>query len=367
MLTHKQFGFRPQRSTQDVLNIVTNYIHINKATGYKTALITKDVERAFDTVWHEGLRYKICTKFNFPRPLQKLLCNFLHNRKMQIRFCNHLSEKFRLNAGVPQGSVLSPTLFTMYTNDMPGPRHPHSLTLQYADDVTTLVRAYQFDFLSQRAQQEIDHVTQFELIWRIKTNPNKSQITYFKHRRGPGRPYLPVYINRHSPNRTPIPIATNNTVLGVTFDNTFRIHKHVIQKAAIARKTLIELYRFRTANIKTKLHLYKALVRPQITYAPNTIALAAKTNTLKLQRVQNQALRWIYNTKWDDFQTSESLHQRANMPPLNIYLKTLGDKQIERLLLHHETYASFLDNLDRLNTNIFHKINDPPPDPIYVR
>jgi hypothetical protein len=75
LLSHKQFGFRSHHSTQDALNIITNYVH-NKDRRLKTVLVTKDVERAFDTVWHAGLKFKLCTKFNFPPLIKKLLLQF---------------------------------------------------------------------------------------------------------------------------------------------------------------------------------------------------------------------------------------------------------------------------------------------------
>ncbi|XP_047491289.1 uncharacterized protein LOC125040661 [Penaeus chinensis] len=60
LLSSKQFGFRSHRSTNDALTILTNYCLNNKDRRLKTVLVTKDVERAFDTVWHAGLKYKLC-------------------------------------------------------------------------------------------------------------------------------------------------------------------------------------------------------------------------------------------------------------------------------------------------------------------
>ena len=138
LLSNKQFGFRSHRSTQDALNIMTNYINNNNDRRLKTVLVTKDVERAFDTVWHAGLKYKLCTKFNFPPLIKKLLCSFLDNRILRIKFLHKVSGNITMHAGVPQGSILSPTLYTLYTNDLPDPTYNDSLTILYADDCTHL-------------------------------------------------------------------------------------------------------------------------------------------------------------------------------------------------------------------------------------
>ena len=55
LLSHKHFGFRPKHSTQDALNVITNYLYISKQRRFKTVLITKDIQKAFNTVWHESL------------------------------------------------------------------------------------------------------------------------------------------------------------------------------------------------------------------------------------------------------------------------------------------------------------------------
>ena len=179
LLSQKHFEFRQQRSTQSALNVITNYLYISKSRRLKTTLITKDVQKAFDSVWHGGLKYKICTQFRFPSIIQRLLCDYLSHRKLRIKFQNCFSDYFELRAGVPQGSVLAPTLFILYTNDLPDPIRPLSLILQYADDTTQLVSARTNRNLDIHIQQELDRVTEWEHRWRIQVNKNKTHITYF--------------------------------------------------------------------------------------------------------------------------------------------------------------------------------------------
>ena len=363
LLSKKQFGFRANRSTQSALNIMTNYLQINKRR-YKTVLLTKDVQKAFDTVWHVGLKYKICRNFNLPLKSQKLLSNFLDDRKMRIRFRTAHSDYFILHAGVPQGSVLSPTLYVMYTNDLPDPLAHDSLTLQYADDVTQLARHGDADGATEKLNREIARVSDWELKWRIQTNPTKSKITYF----GTKQHFVPhnSYLYADQPNPTPIPVTRTNNVLGVTFDHRLTFRQHIDQKRAIAQSALKSIHRFRKASNKTKTHLYKALVRPLITYAPNIIQLAAHTNKRKLQIIQNRALHFIHDTHWTDFITNETLHETTNVPPLNIYWKTLGDKQIHKWIQTTPEWQHFFDNIPHVERNsLLQTINTPYPQPMY--
>ncbi|ROT70195.1 putative LINE-1 retrotransposable element ORF2 protein [Penaeus vannamei] len=117
--------FRSHHSTQDAQHHQTTYTTTTNRR-LKTVLVTKDVERAFDTVWHAGLKYKLCTKFNFPPLIKILLCNFLDDRKLKLKFLHHVSGTIRMHAGVPQGSTLSPTLYIVHKR-LTRP-HTHRLT-----------------------------------------------------------------------------------------------------------------------------------------------------------------------------------------------------------------------------------------------
>ena len=328
LISSTQFGFRSHRSTQDVLNIMISYIKNNNDRRLKTVLVTKDVERAFDTVWHTGLKYKICNNFNFPPLIKKLLCSYLDNRKLKLKFRNKISETVHMFAGVPQGGIISPTLYTLYTSDIPDTMYRDSMTLMYADDCTHLARHNVLSVLVRRINYELDIVSRWEQRWRIKTNQQKTKVLFIHAKKKP--PFDPVYLNLERP-QNPLAITNSCTVLGLTFDTHFRFHLQSKIKAALASKALSSLQRFRCATHKAKLHLFKAMVKPLISYAPLALTLAATTNRKKFQVVQNKGLRWIYNIVWDQFITTKEVHERSNMLPLNQYWQVMVCNQLERL------------------------------------
>jgi retron-type reverse transcriptase len=82
------------------------------------ATVFLDIEKAFDTTWHSGLLYKL-SESEFSTSLIKLIGSFLSQRKFRVSVEGVVSTLKVMQAGVPQGSVLSPTLFNTYINDAP--------------------------------------------------------------------------------------------------------------------------------------------------------------------------------------------------------------------------------------------------------
>ena len=134
---------------------------LHQANGSRCNLVLRDVSKAFDRVWHLGLKYKIL-HLDLTAPVESLLCDFLEDRTARIRVEDHLGPAFPLATGVPQSSVLSPTLYCIYTSDCPV--SDAGINVLYADDVSQVVfhPGRSSRMTNVRTGREITRINNFE-------------------------------------------------------------------------------------------------------------------------------------------------------------------------------------------------------------
>ncbi|GFX47083.1 RNA-directed DNA polymerase from mobile element jockey [Trichonephila clavipes] len=113
-----QHGFRKKTSTCHQLLRATNSIIDGFNNHRTTGGIFLDVEKAFDRVWHNGLIFKLI-QVNLPPYLIKIIYEYLSNRTFQLKINSIHSRIGSIQAGTPQGSILSPLLYSLYTYDFP--------------------------------------------------------------------------------------------------------------------------------------------------------------------------------------------------------------------------------------------------------
>ena len=155
-------------------------------SGEHVTAAFQDVEKAFDNVWHNGLRYKIY-QLDLPTKLCKWLFDFLVGRVIQVKTEGSLSPKVYSKAGVPQGSNLSPLLFLIYVNDMPNPSHHQTNKSQFADDAGQWAVSKNIDLAAEYLQRDLDKLARWCAKWRIKLNPENTKVIIFSTSQTPIR------------------------------------------------------------------------------------------------------------------------------------------------------------------------------------
>lgn len=278
----EQFGFRGEHSTTLQLTKVlfTAAAALNKKEG--AAAVMLDMEKAFDRVWHDGLVLKLAES-PLPRRIVAVLRAFLTNRTFYVATGEAASRPRPITAGVPQGSVLSPLLYTTYTDDVPCPSGC-SLAL-YADDTAYVATSLNTKAAAAKLQRALDLLPEWLNKWRLAANPTKTQAIAF------GRSWLPPplrFLDQDVPWKTPV------TYLGVTIDRNLTMRHHVKRIVGRAKGVSSKLRPLFTGNIpiRTKLALYKQYVRPHLTYAaPAWYSYTKEAHRQRLRAVQNTCLR----------------------------------------------------------------------------
>ena len=171
----RQHGFRKNRGTNTATAILYETIATAIGNKNKVNLVLRDISKAFDKVWHGGLKFKLI-QANLPNYLIRIISNYLDNRTATIKIGQYVGPRFPLLSGVPQGGCLSPTLFALYTADVPPPSGMNEMII-YADDITQIIQKKGSEnFLTRETEREISKINQYENKWKIKTNLDKFQI-----------------------------------------------------------------------------------------------------------------------------------------------------------------------------------------------
>lgn len=310
IINKKQHGFRRSRGTQTALAVITESIAQSKAKKQNVNLILRDIKKAFDKVWHLGLKYKIL-RTDPPEYMKRILCDYLEDREIQIQIGNFLGPAFTIESGVPQGGCLSPTLFILYTSDMPEPA-PYSDHVMFADDVTQIVSypGKSKELLSRHTAKAIENINRYEKKWKIQTSTNKFKV-------------IPVGRTNSAPlivDEDILPYTREGTVLGLKItSNGYK--QFISEKINRLRVILTKLKGLYQLTINNKKKLYLTLVRSILEYPPIPLHAINITNMYELQKIQNQALRYIYNVRYPEIVTIDELHERSGIPRIKELLE----------------------------------------------
>jgi hypothetical protein len=168
LLLNEQFGFRNRHSTSLQLACLVEKITRNFGEKRLTGAVFLDVAKAFDTVWIDGFLYKL-TLLNFPSFIELTISAYLRGRTFKVSFMTATSSRRKMRAGVAQGGLTCPVLFSLYVNDIPS-RSRHVLLALYADDTAIIATSRISTLLVSYLECYLSDFQRWLSEWRIAIN-----------------------------------------------------------------------------------------------------------------------------------------------------------------------------------------------------
>jgi hypothetical protein len=148
--------------------------------SHHAAVIFFDIKSAFDSVWQDGLIYKM-KDFRLPDYLIHWTISFLYKNTAQIELENQLSRPFEHNSGTPQGSPISPLLYIIFTADSMNAT-PFGVDYGlYADDTAIFTSSNTTSRVRDRLQESIEGFEKWCASWKLIIQPSKTELVQFFH------------------------------------------------------------------------------------------------------------------------------------------------------------------------------------------
>ena len=338
-LPDRQFGSRKQHSTIEQIHRITHNISQTLEKKKYCSAVFLDIQQAFDKVWHEGLLYK----FNkiLPHTYYSILKSYLTKRQFMVKYLDATTTTFPIEAGIPQGSVLGPLLFSIYTADLPISTEITIAT--FADDIALLASHVDPIIVSSTFQRGLDSMEKWFHKWGFKINEKKSTHVTFTLRK---QTCPQVTLNN-------ITIPNKDTVryLGMTLDRRLTRKQYITDKSKQLKDKLKKFYCLigRRSNLSTqnKITLYKTVIKPVWTYGIQLWGTASNSNIEIFQRFQSKTLRSLINAPW--YVTNETIQHDLEIPTVEEEIYKFRSRYNARVNNHHNPLVTqLLDTMDQI-------------------
>ncbi len=256
-----QGGFQKNKRTSDHIFVLKCIIEQSKANKQPLFACFVDLRKAFDTVWRQGLLYKLLYQNNISFKYTRIIKNMYSDLHGMVKINGLISNNIPLTVGLRQGCNLSPALFNLYINDLPSlidkvQSDPPLLNnkkvpiLMYADDMVLLSTT------PSGLQKSLNLLSVYCKKWQLEVNLNKTKILLF-NKRG--------YSDTFLFNKQRVEIVCNYTYLGIEFRNsgTFSHAINTLYKSALRAYFSIRSLQFNhKLNPKLEVKLFDVLVKP---------------------------------------------------------------------------------------------------------
>ena len=353
-LSNSQFGYRKKHSTYDMLFRIENAARIAIAKQEYMQILFIDLSQAYDNVQHAAVLHKLA-KLGIKGRMMKWIQNYLEDREFKVFYKGEYSSWKVTTTGVPQGAILSPLLFNVLLSDLP--QSKNVFYGEYADDIVMYTSNRDFNKTIEQLQQAVDAFTKWCKMWGQEINIKKTKYMCITNKKGKEG------IIRIAGNQ--IEKVQVYKYLGVYLDAprlNFNYHIEQLKESVIKKMNILKAVATENwgADRHTLTRIYKMIVRSKMDYG-DILYSVNKTNIMKLNKIQNVALRKILGAK----KTSpiESMEIESNILPLYLHREHNMVKYYLRVMQLEENniLSKEIDQIRDMVTSISWKKRISPP------
>lgn len=285
LLPADSYGFRKGVGIQEFGVRLTQILEANTRDKLCSLVIAIDVTKAFDKI-NIKILIAILRNMNIEEKYIYWIYKSIYNREITIT--NHpFSAKSKLKEGVPQGDVLSPLLFNLYTSTIHEIKDENTELLQYADDFTLIVKDINPTALNLRVNNILGRIK--NKLEQINFELNSSKCSFMSVN-CPQFFQAQVYLDQ-------IKIKEEQylKILGINYDKklNFKSHNREIKNNAYKYLNVLKVFNYKRggAHPKSMLNVHNALVKSHTTFAAAVTYKDNKQNNKTLQVIHNESIR----------------------------------------------------------------------------
>ena len=302
-------AYRKMFNTQSLLTKAVDDWKSALDNGRYCGALLMDLSKAFDVIPHGLLIAKLST-YGFDENSVRLIYDYLSDRRQRVKIRHAKSSWIILKKGVPQGSVLGPTLFNVFINDLLFNAVDQNI-YNYADDNTVSYVSQSMGDLKSKIEIHGNLIMDWFAWNGMQTNPDKFQAIIFGMK---GDMTDCFSIQGHD-------VKCSDTVklLGINIDRKLVFDKHVSSICAKASHQINAIMRLSNKlDTEVKVQMFFSFIKSTISYCPVVWMFCGNKHIRKLEKLQYRALKFVYN----DFESSYSvLLNKSGTLSVNGYLK----------------------------------------------
>lgn len=289
-----QYGFREEHSTELASLELIDRLLVELDNGETPLSIFMDLSKAFDTLNHDILLYKL-KYYGIVGPALELFKSYFKNRKQYVELENVKSSFINITTGVPQGSILGPLLFIIYINDISSVSTLFKPII-YADDTTlfttlsTIENSNLTHDLTHNVNHELSKVCEWLKINKLSLNAKKTKYMLFH------QPQKKINITTIKIDGVKLDSVKEFCFLGIIFDKHLNWGNHVEKISSKISQTVGVMNKLKNVLPSNILQtIYNSLVLPRLNYG--ILAWGHKFD--RIFKLQKRAIRIITNSKYN--------------------------------------------------------------------